>query len=376
MSEIVKFLEENKENMLKDLEKLVTMESPSTDKDLLDKAAEYIASYGYAMLGVKAEIIQSEKAGNKVIFRIPGNSDKKQLLLLSHFDTVWPKGTLERIPFKLEEGVITGPGVFDMKGGLIQGIWALKAAMEKGRLNRPVALLCTSDEETGSESSRKLIEEEASKSEAVLVLEASQNGMLKTGRKGVGAFRIFVQGKASHSGLDPEKGISAIEELARIILDLHSMTDLQKGTTVNVGVIKGGTRPNVIAAEAQGEVDLRIATMSEANRVIPLILNLEPHNKAAKLRIEGGLNRPPMERTEGNLKLFALAKEVGKKLGMELEECTVGGGSDGNFCSALGIPVLDGIGTVGGGAHAENEHLLYDTMPLRAALVAELIGVI
>lgn len=359
--------------MLEDLRKLVNLETPSTDKKLLDKAAEYISSYGKSMLGVDGEIIRSEISGNHVIFRIPGESDLKPVLLLAHFDTVWPEGTIERIPFSVENDIIRGPGVFDMKTGLIQGIWAISAAMRKGKLKRSVTLLCNSDEEIGSTGSRELIEKEASRSEAVLVLEPSVDGKLKSGRKGVGDFQVTVIGKAAHAGSEPENGISAIDELAKIIIDLHAMTDLQRGTTVNVGVISGGTRSNVIAAEAHAEVDLRVTSITEGERMIRTILNLQPHNKGARLEIKGGLNRPPMEQTDGNLKLFAIAKGIGKELGLELEHCTVGGGSDGNFCSALGIPVLDGVGTVGGGAHAENEHAIYSTMPQRTALVAELI---
>lgn len=374
MSEISDHLMGNEEKILQDLEKIVNMESPSTDKVLLDRTAEYLAEYGKRMLGVEPEILRNENAGNNLLFNIPGDPGREPILILTHYDTVWPEGTLKRMPFNIEGNIITGPGVFDMKGGLIQGFWAVRSVLEKGKMERPVRILITSDEELGSESSQKLIEQEASKSCCVLVLEASKDGMVKTGRKGVGRYEVKVIGKAAHAGLDHKSGISAVDELSRAILDLHSMTDYEKGTTVNAGVISGGTRSNVVAAEACAEIDVRVETLDEASRIDKLINGLKPHREGARIMVSGGLNRPPMERNEKNVGLYEKARAVAKTIGLDLKDCVVGGASDGNFCSALGIPVLDGMGMVGGNAHAEGEFVYRDTIVQRTILLALFLG--
>ncbi len=370
MNALKEYLEENEGRILQDIEKIVKMESPSTDKVLLDRAADYIASYGEGMLGIKPEIIRNENAGNNLIFNIPGTGNEDPILILTHYDTVWPEGTLAKMPFKIDGNIMTGPGVFDMKGGLIQGFWAISSLLKDGPIERTIKILVTSDEELGSESSQKLIEEEASQSCAVLVLEASKDGMVKTGRKGVGRYEIKVTGKATHSGLDHKSGISAIDEISRIVLELHSLTDYGKGTTVNVGVISGGTRSNVIAAEATAEVDVRIETKDESDRIDNIIRGLKPYNSGARITVTGGLNRPPMERNEKNVGLFLKAKEVAKTIGLDLKDCVVGGASDGNFVAALGVPVLDGMGMVGGNAHAEGEFVYRDTVVERTILLA------
>lgn len=358
--------------MVEDLRWLVEMESPSTDKTSLDLVADSIAAYAADKIGGTTEIIKHGKSGNQVIMRFDGR-DRPQILVLVHFDTVWPVGTLGVLPFRIEDGLAYGPGVFDMKGGLVQGIWALRAIRKLQSFRRSVAFFCNSEEEMGSPSSRDLIEREALKSEAVLVLEPSQDGKLKTARKGAGTFNIKVTGRAAHAGLDPTEGISAIDELSRIVLSLHSMTDLEKGTTLNVGVIRGGTRPNVIAQEATAEVDLRVANRSEAKRIIPMVLGLKPHDPRVLLDIQGGIVHPPMERTEAIGRLFLLARRIAAEMKIDLGECSVGGASDGNFSAALGIPTLDGLGAVGGGAHANDEHLVIEEMPVRAALLARLL---
>lgn len=373
MENVISRLTENSDSILKDIEVLVNLESPSTDKTLLDKTSVYLSEYGRKMLGVTPEVIENEDAGNNLIFRVNEGSKEKPVLILTHYDTVWPEGTLQRMPFNIDGNMVTGPGVFDMKSGMIQGFWALKILKENGLVHIPITFMCTSDEETGSEHSRDLIEKEALNSQCVIVLEASKDGMVKTGRKGVGRFSVEIHGKAAHSGLDHKSGISAVDELARIILELHSFTDYERGTTVNVGVVDGGTRSNVVAAEAHADVDLRIETMAEAERVSKLIFNLKPHVQGTTVKVTGGLNRPPMERTEKNVELFNKAKQAAVPLGIDLEDCVVGGASDGNFCSALGIPVLDGMGSVGGNAHAEGEYVLKDTIAQRSALLALLI---
>jgi glutamate carboxypeptidase len=260
-----------------------------------------------------------------------------------------------------------------MKAGLVQGFWAVRALRDVVGVDRPVVFLCNSDEEIGSPTSRPLIEQEAARAAAVFVLEPSYNGALKTARKGVGIFHAELVGKPSHAGLDPFTGVSAIEELAHLILDLHALSDRETGTTVNVGVISGGTRSNVVAANARAEVDLRVVTPVEAERMTQRILGWKPHHPEVEVRLSGGMNRPPMERTEKTAHLFHQAQELAYDLGLELEEALVGGGSDGNFCAVLGVPVLDGLGAVGGGAHARHEHVLVDAMPLRAALLTRLL---
>lgn len=373
MSKFQAYLKSNEENILRDIKQLVNLESPSTDKALLDQTAGYIADYGRKMLEVEPEIIHNKNAGNNLIFDIPGNSDSKPVVILTHYDTVWPEGTLKRMPFKIEGNVITGPGVFDMKGGMAQGFWALNAIRKESGFTRPIRLLVTSDEELGSESSQDLIEREAANSIAVLVLEASKDGMVKTGRKGVGRYGIKVTGKAAHAGLDHKSGISAVDELSRIVLELHSLTDYDKGTTVNVGVISGGTRSNVIAGEANAEVDVRIETEEESNRIDQLIKNIKPHKEGTRIEVSGGLNRPPMERNEKNVNLFLKAKEVARTIGIDLQDCVVGGASDGNFCAAMGVPVLDGLGMVGGNAHADGEFVYKDTIVQRTIMLALLL---
>jgi glutamate carboxypeptidase len=291
-------------------------------------------------------------------------------------DTVWEVGALREMPFRIVEGRAHGPGVFDMKAGLVQVLYAIRALKETGR--RPAArvvVLINSDEEVGSNSSRALIEEQARRSRAVFVLEPAigPDGRLKTFRKGVGVFQIRVHGRAAHAGLDPGSGVSAIEELARQIQALHRMTDPARGITVNVGTVQGGTRSNVIAAEAQAEIDLRVSTLSDAREMESKILNLRPYLDGAEILVTGGVDRPPLERSAGVQALYQKARGLAEELGFELGEGSAGGGSDGNFTAALGIPTLDGLGAVGDGAHASHEHTLVSEMPRRAALLARLL---
>jgi len=361
--------------MVEDLRRLVEMETPSGDKARLDIAAEAITSYA-KKIGGETEVLTHSKAGNRVLARF--GWDKRQtekVLLLTHFDTVWPVGTLKKIPFRVEGGRAYGPGAFDMKAGLVQGIWALRAIGDLYGFDRRVTLFCNSEEELGSPNATVEIKREAHGSGAVLVLEPSQNGKLKTSRKGAGTFNIKVTGKAAHAGLDLTKGVSAIDEMSRLVLSLHAMTDLKKGTTLNVGVIDGGTRSNVVPEEATAEVDIRVPTMREAKRVVPKIMALQRHHHDMRARVEikGGIVHPPMERTRAVSELFERARGIAGQMGISLGEVSVGGASDGNFTAAMGIPTLDGLGAVGAGAHAKNEHVTIDAMPLRAALLARLI---
>jgi glutamate carboxypeptidase len=261
-----------------------------------------------------------------------------------------------------------------MKAGILLMWWALKDLLEKGPLMRPVTVLLTSDEEVGSQSSRDLIEAEAAKAHAVLVLEPSlPGGVLKTARKGVGRFTVKAVGRAAHAGVDPERGINAIEEIAHQVVRLHRMNSPERGTTVNVGVIQGGTRSNVVPAEAAIEIDVRIASTEEAGRITNEIRGLEPHLKGAVLEVRGGVNRPPMERTHETARLFEVARAVGSTLGIDIREGATGGASDGNFTSALGIPTLDGLGPVGDMAHGLGEFVEVESLQQRAALIAGLI---
>ena len=284
-------------------------------------------------------------------------------------------GTLAKMPFHMEDGRAFGPGVYDMKAGIAMMIFALRELKESGAAHRPVTILLDTDEEVGSTTGRPIVEATAKGCEAVLVLEPSQGpqGHLKTSRKGVGDITIRVHGRASHSGVDFEKGRSAIVELAHQLLEIVKFTDLARGITVNPGVIQGGTRSNVIAAEAWAEVDLRIARAADAAELEQKFAALKPFDPDCAIELNGGINRPPMERTEGTVRLFGMAQEIAATMGWKLEESSTGGGSDGNFTSALGIPTLDGLGALGEGAHASNESVVIQELPQRTALLAGLV---
>jgi glutamate carboxypeptidase len=307
-----------------------------------------------------------------------GAKGRESVLLLGHFDTVYDVGTLQTMPWREAKGRLYGPGVFDMKSGIAQMMFALWAAREvRGGLPRPVTVLLVSDEEGGSESSRALTEKIARQCAAVLVCEPSgPGGALKTARKGVGSFLMKITGQAAHSGLDFEKGQSAILELAHQIQAISRLTDLKRGVTLNVGVVRGGTRTNVIAAEAVAEVDLRIAKKADGAVMENKVRGLRPVNPKCRIEIEGGINRPPMERTKQVVALYVLARKIARELGFPLAEIAVGGGSDGNFTGGIGIPTLDGLGAVGEGAHAPHESIIAAELPRRAALLAGLIAAI
>jgi glutamate carboxypeptidase len=373
---VLEFLQAHQDNMLADLGQLVNRETPSTDKAALDDCAQALAEQAIAM-DAEVEIIPSDDTGNLLTLRWGDGNASAPILLLAHFDTVWPMGTLDHMPFQVKDGIATGPGIFDMKAGLVQGLWAVRALHEVTGTNRSIVFLCTGDEEIGSPASRPVIEAEATRAQAVFVLEPSQRGALKTARKGVGRFHADVTGRPAHAGLDPRGGVSAIEELAHLILYLHALADPATGTTVNVGVVQGGTRSNVVAAEASAEIDLRITTQAEGERATGAICGYRPQCPGARVTITGGINRPPMERTKETVRLFQQAQRVARELGLgELGEVAVGGASDGNFCSAMGVPVLDGLGAVGGGAHALDEHVDIRAMAPRAALVARLLEIV
>lgn len=300
----------------------------------------------------------------------------RQILLLGHFDTVWPIGQLKTMPLKRENGRLYGPGIFDMKAGIALATLATRAVMAEGGLGQcQVVMLWTTDEEIGSTTSRALIEAEAKRSATVLVFEPSlPGGGLKTSRKGVGQFEMCVRGVSAHAGLDPGKGISAVRELARQIIAIDDLQDPASGVTVTVGVIEGGTRANVVPAEARAIIDARAVTRADADRVERTMKALVPQIAGAQLTVTGGFDRPPLERTAAVAGLFAEAQAVARDLGLTLEEGSAGGGSDGNFTAALGVPTLDGFGAVGDGAHALHEHVEIDALVPRAAVIAGLLA--
>ncbi len=376
MADLLDYMTRRRDEMVTLLQGLVEHESPTAhtpeEKAYSDRLAEYLAGI-IAGYGAEVERIPQAIRGDHLVAR--WGHGARPVLILAHYDTVWPLGTLREMPFSQAHGRLRGPGIFDMKGGLVLALFALRALRELGRLGGPVTLLVNSDEEVGSLTSRDLIESEARRSRAALVVEPAQppNAALKTSRKGVGRFSLRVIGKPAHSGWVAEQGVSAVEELARQVVELYGLADIPKGTTVNVGVVRGGTRANVVAAEAEADIDVRVTNHDEARRITEAILGLSPFNPDAKLIIEGGLNRPPMERTSGTVALLDIARRVGTDMGLNITESSSGGGSDGNFTSALGVPTLDGLGVVGGGAHAHDEHTLLDHLAPRAALLAAII---
>jgi glutamate carboxypeptidase len=356
---------------------LVVRESPTHNKLACDELCSYLA-VEFERLDGQVKVYREDIAGDHLQVDFAGDQRTKPLLLLGHLDTVYDLGTIESMPWREKNGRLYGPGVFDMKSGIAQMMFALAALREiRGDLPRAVKVLLVSDEEAGSDSSRAITENVARPCSAVLVCEPSgPGGALKTARKGVGSFTVKVTGQAAHSGLDFEKGQSAILELAHQILAISNLTDLQRGTTLNVGVIHGGTRTNVVAAEAVAEVDLRIARKGDAAIMERKVRRLRPVNKTCKLEIEGGINRPPLERTNRVVALFELARKIAADLGFALDEIAVGGGSDGNFTAGIGVPTLDGLGAVGEGAHAPQESVVAAELPRRAALLAGLIEAI
>jgi glutamate carboxypeptidase len=362
--------------MLEVLEQVVNHESPSTDKPALDSYAQKMA-VRFEVLGAETILYSNPTNGAqlKVILPTPMTASEKPALLLCHYDTVWPLGTIDRQPFRIEGDKAYGPGIYDMKASHVVAEFALRGIIDLGlQLPRPVVILFTSDEEIGSPTSRDLIEEQALQAAYVLVLEPpTAEGALKTARKGVGDFTLQVKGRAAHAGSQPELGISAINELAHQIIYLQNLADLEQGTTINVGVVKGGTRSNVIAARAEAKIDLRVWTPQEADRIESALNNLQSTTTGAELEVHGGLNRPPMVRSDGIVELFGGVQKVGEQLGLDLHEGSTGGGSDGNFTAALGVPTVDGLGIMGDGAHAVHEHIMISHLPMRTGLLAAIL---
>ena len=363
----------NHDWLLEFIEALVAIESPSDDPAAVNTCGAELAKRLEA-IGGRVTRIPSSTAGDHL--RASFGDGSRQILLLGHFDTVWPVGQLARMPLKREGGRLHGPGVFDMKAGIALAALATRAVIERDGLDGCQAvMLWTTDEEIGSGTSRALIEAEAVRSEAVLVFEPSlPGGGLKTSRKGVGQFEMIARGVPAHAGLDPGKGVSAVRELARQITAIDDLQDPARGVTVTVGIIKGGTRANVVPDEARATIDARANTRADAERVAAALKAVRPYIAGAKVEITGGFERPPLERTAEVVKLFEMARSVAAEVGVALEEGSAGGGSDGNLTAALGVPTLDGFGAVGDGAHALHEHVEIDALVPRAAVIAGLLA--
>ncbi len=364
--------------MVRLLGKFVRCESPSHDKSAVDRFGSMVASE-WRRRGAKVSVLRQKERGNHVSAVMPGSggSARGQIMVLGHLDTVYPLGTLAKMPFRISKGRAWGPGTFDMKGGLVLALFAVDALIAAGiRTRKRLVFLWNSDEEIGSDSSRRAIESEARRSDAVLVLEPSfgRDGRLKTQRKGVGGAEIIVTGRSAHAGIDPEKGVNAVHELALQIERLMQWNDPRRGISVQTTVIRGGTVTNVIPEHAQAQVDVRYSQLSDARTLERWLGAIRPILKGARVEVRVGSGRPPLERTTEVCSLFQHARELMGEMGLSLGEASTGGGSDGSFTAAVGTPTLDGLGAVGDGPHSPREHVLIRALPERAALLAGLLS--
>ncbi|CDM64972.1 M20 family metallopeptidase [Pyrinomonas methylaliphatogenes] len=371
------YMEEHLDETLALARQLVETESPSKDAEGSCAVVELLVQTAQRIAGVSA--IERRPAGAcgehlRIVFG-DVNSGARPVVLLGHTDTVYPRGTIRLQPWREEDGRIYGPGIFDMKINCALALMAMRACAELDLpLARPVVALLTCDEESGSDHGRAIVEAEARRAAHVLVLEPSApGGCAKTARKGTGIFCLEVEGRAAHAGLEPEKGASAVLELARQIERIYALAAPEKGTTVNVGVVCGGTQVNVVAAHARAEIDIRFSTQAEAERVERALRELKPFDARTRLRLSGGINRPPLERTPAVVALYERARRIASLLDWELCETSVGGASDGNFAAAVGATVLDGLGVAGDGAHSDHEHILVADVARRGALLAALM---
>jgi glutamate carboxypeptidase len=378
MKMLLRELRGRQREMVRLLGRFVECESPSADKAAVDRMGGMVAGE-WRRRGAKVSILPQKHAGDHVRAELFWGSGKPagQILVLGHLDTVYPLGTLAKMRFRVAQGKAWGPGTFDMKGGLVLALFAVDALKAAGaRPGKRLVFLWTSDEEVGSVTSRREIEGEAKRSDAVLVLEPSlgADGRLKTSRKGVGSAEIIVRGRAAHAGIDPGAGVNAVHELALQIARLMKMNDASRGVTVQATVVAGGTVSNVIPEEARVEVDVRYARPADGRKIDRALHGLRPILNGAHIEVRGGVNRPPLERTPANGRLFAQARSLAREVGWALGEASTGGGSDGNFTSAVGAPTLDGLGAVGDGAHSAREHVTVRYLPERAALIAGLLA--
>jgi glutamate carboxypeptidase len=372
-NKLLAYCESNLGALMQCLRQAVEIESPSQNKAAIDRMASFFAAE-FGKRGAKVQLLSHATAGSAMVAEFwPG--EKKPILLLGHLDTVWEIGTLAEMPYQERDGRAYGPGIYDMKSGIVCGLWAMQALDDLDIIpSRPVHLFLNADEEVSSIAFREELLAEARRADAVLVLEpAAAQGALKTSRKGVGEFQITVRGRSAHAGINPSAGVNAISELARQIPRIEKLRRTKRGLTVNVDVIAGGTRSNVIPELAVARVDVRVPTTLDREKIEQQMHALSPINPEATLEITGGVNRPPLERKMA-IALFRKARMLGRQMGLELKEAATGGGSDGNFTAALGIPTLDGLGGTGDGAHARHEHVVISELPQRAALLAALIA--
>jgi len=361
--------------MLQFLQQTVKIESPSSSKPGVDRLARFLAEE-CRRRGGKTRLLKNQAAGCAVSAEFwAGERNRTPILLLGHLDTVWEIGTLAQMPFRVRGERAFGPGILDMKSGIVIGLWAIRALQAlKISPGGPIHLFLNSDEEVSSLAFRKEILAQAKGARAVLVLEpAAAGGALKTARKGVGEFKITVHGRSAHAGVNPVAGVNAISELTHQLQRVEAMARLRQGLTINVGRIEGGTRSNVVPERAIAWIDVRVPRLRDGAAIEHQVRRLKPCHPEARLEIEGGINRPPMERKMAAA-LFRKARVLGRAMGMDLTEASTGGGSDGNFTAALGVPTLDGLGAVGDGAHARHEHILIPELPRRAALLAALLA--
>jgi glutamate carboxypeptidase len=376
----LRYLVRREREMVALLGDLVRIESPSHSKAAVDRCGARVAS-DFRRRGGDVRILRDRVRGNLVRVEIGASKSPEagQILVLGHIDTVYPIGTLRRMPFRVTQGRAWGPGTFDMKGGILLALFAVEA-LRALRITprRKIVFLWTSDEEIGSKASRRVIEKAARRSKAVLVLEPSLGlkGCAKTERKGIGEVEVIVHGRAAHAGVDPERGVNAAHELALQIARLMKMNNPRRGITVQANVIAGGTATNVVPEFARAQVDVRFARARDALGLEKQLLGLRPILKGARIEVRGGINRPPLERNAGVARLFRQARAIAREIGFQLDEAATGGGSDGNLTAALGVPTLDGIGAVGDGAHSLREHVVVRELPRRAALLAGLLATI
>lgn len=379
LPQLATWIGEHRDAMLDDLGRYVRCETPSDDRAALAEGLAWVREYVSERLGAPAgeQVHDGNEHGDTLVLDHPGTGALAAhgvVTLLAHYDTVWPLGTLAELPFSVDGDTIRGPGVFDMKAGLVQAVWAVKALREHGLHHPPLRWVLNGDEEIGSPASRPVIEAACADAQAVLVFEASAGGAVKTARKGVGLFDVELHGVEAHAGLDPTAGASAITALAELVAHLNAGQDPAAGTTINVGIVSGGTRRNVTAGAAHAGIDVRVAAVDEQDRVDALLRQWAPSDSRVSVRVHGGWNRPVMVRTPAVAGLFEGARAVAEILDVELRETSVGGASDGNFAAALGRPVLDGLGAVGAGAHARSEYATVSGMVERGALAAGVLA--
>jgi len=373
MSNLLSWCAAERDWLRETIETLVRLESPTTSKAAVDRCGAELSAR-LSAIGAAVRRVAGGTRGDHIVADFSG--DERRVMVLGHFDTVWPVGQLETMPLREEQGRLHGPGIFDMKAGIGVAMLAMRALAAHPAVARPrVTMVLTTDEEMGSGTSRGLIEASARECQAVLVLEPSlPGGAAKTSRKGCGEYELVVHGVAAHAGVDPTRGASAIHELARQILAVEDLQDLDRGITVNVGVISGGSRTNVVADRAEASIDVRVRAMADAATVDAKLRGLRPSVPGTRLEVTGSVGRPPLERTAQVAALFALARQAARELGQELDEGATGGGSDGNFTAAVGVPTLDGLGPRGDGAHALHEHIQIDDLHWRAAFVATVLS--